>query len=140
MSSEHVDEQAHQDFHSATVGIYRQKVRQSIAGTVQTLNQLPVQNLLRSYWDVLGVDGGERPRLTQWVPSSPEIDRMDEVLGWLCWIEDIRMRRAVLLRAAALGWRRIGLVIGCSHETARRLERQGIDTILARLLVERAAE
>ena len=53
-------------------------------------------------WPGIGAATGDRP-----AAASPEaIDRMDEVLGWLCWLEP-EERRLVWLRAEGLPWKRI---------------------------------
>jgi hypothetical protein len=51
--------------------------------------------------------------------------------AWLYRLADLRHRRAVFLKAyhPNAGWRRIGWLLGCSHETARTWERQGIEEI-----------
>jgi hypothetical protein len=52
------------------------------------------------------------------IPPSPEaIDRMEEVLGWLCWLEP-EERRLVWLRAEGLPWKRITCRLGIGRTTA----------------------
>jgi hypothetical protein len=50
-------------------------------------------------------------------PSPDAIDRMDEALGWLCWL-DPDERRIVWLRAEGLPWKRIIHRIGVGRTTA----------------------
>ena len=50
-------------------------------------------------------------------PSPEAIDRMDEVLGWLCWLEPGE-RRLVWLRAEGLPWKRITHRLGIGRTTA----------------------
>ena len=50
-------------------------------------------------------------------PSPEAIDRMDEVLGWLCWLEP-EERRLVWLRAEGLPWKRITHRLGIGRTTA----------------------
>ena len=50
--------------------------------------------------------------------AAPEaIDRMDEALGWLCWLEP-EERRLVWLRAEGLPWKRITRRLGIGRTTA----------------------
>ena len=50
-------------------------------------------------------------------PSPEAIDRMDEVVGWLCWLEP-EERRLVWLRAEGLPWKRITHRLGIGRTTA----------------------
>jgi hypothetical protein len=56
---------------------------------------------------------GDRPA----APSPEAIDRMEEVLGWLCWLEP-EERRLVWLRAEGLPWKRITHRLGIGRTTA----------------------
>jgi hypothetical protein len=50
--------------------------------------------------------------------AAPEaIDRMDEALGWLCWL-DPEERRLVWMRAEGLPWKRITHRLGIGRTTA----------------------
>ena len=50
-------------------------------------------------------------------PSPEAIDRMDEALGWLCWL-DPEERRLVWMRAEGLPWKRITHRLGIGRTTA----------------------
>jgi hypothetical protein len=50
-------------------------------------------------------------------PSPEAIDRMDEALDWLCWL-DPEERRIVWLRAEGLPWKRIIHRLGVGRTTA----------------------
>jgi hypothetical protein len=50
-------------------------------------------------------------------PPPEAIDRMDEVLGWLSWLEP-EERRIVWLRADGLPWKRITHRLGIGRTTA----------------------
>jgi Domain of unknown function (DUF6362) len=50
-------------------------------------------------------------------PSPEAIDRMDEVLGWLSWLEP-EERQLVWLRAEGLPWKRITHRLGIGRTTA----------------------
>jgi len=52
------------------------------------------------------------------IPPAPEaIDRMDEALGWLCWLEP-EERVLVWRRAEGLPWKRITHRLGIGRTTA----------------------
>ena len=59
--------------------------------------------------------GGARSRPA--APAPEAIDRMDEALGWLCWLEP-EERRLVWLRAEGLPWKRITHRLGIGRTTA----------------------
>ena len=77
------------------------------------------------------------------VPSARDITDMDEALTWLRLIPDDRyvLRRIVGARMLVhpiterhlFTWRRIGKVLGCSHEAVRIWHGQAIDIIIAEL-------
>jgi Domain of unknown function (DUF6362) len=50
-------------------------------------------------------------------PSPEAIDRMDETLGWLFWLEP-EERRIVWLRAQGLPWKRVTHRLGIGRTTA----------------------
>jgi hypothetical protein len=50
-------------------------------------------------------------------PSPEAIDRMDETLGWLFWLEP-EERRIVWLRAEGLPWKRVTHRLGIGRTTA----------------------
>jgi Domain of unknown function (DUF6362) len=53
----------------------------------------------------------------QAAPAPEAIDRMDEALRWLCWLEP-EERRLVWLRAEGLPWKRITHRLGVGRTTA----------------------
>jgi hypothetical protein len=50
-------------------------------------------------------------------PAPEAIDRMDEALGWLCWL-DPDARQVVWLRAEGMPWKRITHRLGIGRTTA----------------------
>jgi hypothetical protein len=87
----------------------------------------------RWYAEWHGLLPGTRTRIQA---TNAQLSKLDKVLPWFYAIKDQRWRRAVYLRAAwtkpdgrAAGWRRIGLMLGVSHVTARQWEKQGIEEI-----------
>ena len=69
--------------------------------------------IARGYYEAFGPNASARP-----IPPSPEaIDRMDEALGWLCWLES-EERRLVWRRAEGLPWKRITHRLGIGRTTA----------------------
>jgi len=69
--------------------------------------------IVRGHGEAFGPDASARP-----IPPSPEaIDRTDEALGWLCWLQP-EERRIVWLRAEGLPWKRITYRLGIGRTTA----------------------
>ena len=67
-------------------------------------------------------------------PSAKAIQRMEETLPWLYWIDEPRRRKAVCLRAMGVSWRRVAAAISvASPETARAWEAAAIRDIARRL-------
>jgi Domain of unknown function (DUF6362) len=77
------------------------------------------------------------------VPSSSQITRMDEAMGWLILIPPDRyvLRRIVGARSLVhpltdrhlYPWRRLAAALGADHKAVQRWHAQGIDLIVAAL-------
>jgi Domain of unknown function (DUF6362) len=95
---------------------------------------------LREVWESYGWDP-EPIRAA--IPSCAAIDRMDEAWGWLGLVPPDKrvLRRIVAARSLVhplsgrhcVPWRRLGRIIGASHEAARVWHGQGITIIVQRL-------
>lgn len=101
-----------------------QMVEDTLTEAAQTLKRLPmdrprgfissmptpVRTLSESYgWDEVTV------RLPP--PSAAAIDRLDEALGWMAWLEDEQVR-VVWARAGGVPWRPICQRLGCGRTKA----------------------
>ena len=85
--------------------------------------------------------GAERVRPA--VPSADKIDRMDEAMAWIAFIQDNRyvLRRVVGARSLVhpvtdrhlYSWRRLGAALGADHKAVQRWHGQGIAMIVAAL-------
>jgi hypothetical protein len=94
-------------------------VAERLAEAADVLARLPDAKM-RGYYDpwriVVGATGrGPSPA----APEPEAIDRMDQVLGWLCWL-DYEERRLVWLRAEGLPWKRITHRLGIGRTSAWR--------------------
>lgn len=67
------------------------------------------------------------------VPSAAEIQRMEEVLGWMKLIDDPVDRRIVWMRAENYPWRAVCREAGCVRSTAWRRWAAALLTIAKRL-------
>jgi hypothetical protein len=65
----------------------------------------------------LAPDDAHRDRAQLPSPLPEAIDRMDEALGWLCWLEP-EERRIVWMRAEGLAWKRVTHRLGIGRTTA----------------------
>lgn len=86
-------------------------------------------------WEMDG-HGALRFRETRLRPAAPvgaEIDRMDEALDWLRWIEGEATRKVVWARACGVRWAFLGQQMGRSREWCRLLQQAGLKTICRRL-------
>ena len=92
-------------------------VAERLAEAVDVLARLPDERVGGFYdlWPRLvgATDRGPIPA----APPPEAIDRMDQVLGWLCWL-DHEERRLVWLRADGLPWKRITHRLGIGRTTA----------------------
>ena len=93
-------------------------VAERLAEAADALERLP-QGGVQGYTSRLrwpyADDGRSGARLPS--PSPEAIDRMDEALGWLMWLEPGE-RRLVWLRAEGLPWKRITQRLGIGRTTA----------------------
>lgn len=73
-------------------------------------------------------------RLCPTPPTAEEISRMEEVLGWLLWLDD--GPRPIVFACMFFGFRKVARrgQKRCSHETVRRTYERGISIIAGRLL------
>ena len=93
-------------------------VADRLVEAADVLARLPEQRVREFYdlWPRILIEPSER--WTRPAAASPEaIDRMDEALGWLCWLEP-EERRLVWLRADGLPWKRITHRLGIGRTTA----------------------
>jgi Domain of unknown function (DUF6362) len=92
-------------------------VAERLEGAVDVLSRLPEDKVggLYDLWPRLvgTICAGARPLL----PAPEAIDRMDEAIGWLSWL-DLEERRLVWLRAEGLPWKRITHRLGIGRTTA----------------------
>nr|CRH06057.1 conserved protein of unknown function [Candidatus Magnetococcus massalia] len=84
---------------------------------------------LREYWEAYGMHNAE-VRLGQ--PSPKAIDRMDEALNWLRWL-NADQSRLVWLRAEKVRWKLIMAQLGVCRETARQRYLIAMATLSAKL-------
>jgi hypothetical protein len=85
--------------------------------------------------------GWDAARIRPAVPPAAKIDRMDEAMGWIAFIQDSRyiLRRVVGARSLVhpvtdrhlYSWRRLGVALGADHKAVQRWHAQGIAMIVA---------
>lgn len=78
--------------------------------------------------------GYDKTHTARSAPSPGAIDRMEEVLGWLLWLDN-GYQKLVWARAERITWRQLETADGRSRETLRKEH----DAALA-VIVERLAE
>jgi hypothetical protein len=117
-------------------------VAERLEGAADVLDRLPPERhrTRHSSWprvippaDAI-VRSGERSRTP--APSAEAIDRMDEALGWLGWLEPDE-RRIVWMRAEGLPWKRITHRLGIGRTTAWHRWTTALLKITTRLNVTR---
>lgn len=84
---------------------------------------------IRDWWEQYGKDEIKTTRVK---PSKDDYDTMDRVIPWFFAIGDTKARAALFLHSIPLSWRKVGMIMGVSHETARKLEAQAVGVIAAR--------
>ena len=87
--------------------------------------------------------GWDSTRIRPAVPTAERIDRMDEAMAWIGFIQDSRyvLRKVVGARSLVhpvsdkhlYSWRRLGAALGADHKAVQRWHAQGIATIVAGL-------
>ena len=103
-----------------TPGWTASRIAERLAEAADVLDRLPAAKLPGLYSllpfppDTSTCDGA---RVTPAAPSPEAIDRMDEVLGWLLWLEP-EERQLVWLRAEGLPWKWITRRLGMGRTTA----------------------
>ena len=102
---------------TAGTGWMEQLVAERLAEAADVLSRLPDERVggIYDFWPRL-VGAPDRGALPA-APAPEAIDRMDEVLGWLCWL-DADERRLVWLRAQGLPWKRVTHRLGIGRTTA----------------------
>ena len=92
-------------------------VAERLAEAADVLARLPEERA-RGFYDLwLRIVRAPGARARPAAPAPEAIDRMDEALGWLCWL-DAAERRLVWLRAEGLPWKRITHRLGIGRTTA----------------------
>ena len=95
-------------------------VAERLAEAADVLDRLP-EPRVRGFYSLLPLlpdaPAGDGARTRPAAPAPEAIDRMDEALGWLCWL-DPEERRIVWLRAEGLAWKRITHRLGIGRTTA----------------------
>ena len=76
--------------------------------------------------------GYQDTHMARSVPAPGAIDRMEEVLGWLLWLEN-GDQRLVWARASRLTWRQLETNDGRSRETLRKVYDKALGVIVAQL-------
>lgn len=114
-------------------------VEDRIEEAADTLRRLPEQKVqgffgtwppvVRDFWEAFG---WEEARIRRGPPQPGAIDRMDEVMIWLTWLE-ADDARIVWLRACRTPWKLITWRFGMSRTTAWRNWVAALLTIAARL-------
>jgi hypothetical protein len=92
-------------------------VARRLEEAVDVLARLPEERV-RGLYDLWPKLVGEPCKHLRPAAAAPEaIDRMDEALGWLLWLEP-EERRLVWLRAEGVPWKRITHWLGIGRTTA----------------------
>jgi hypothetical protein len=95
----------------------KEAVAARLEEAADVLARLP-QERTRGFYDLWPRLIGTPSRYARLAAAAPgAIDRMDEALRWLCWLEP-EERRIVWLRAEGLPWKRITYRFGIGRTTA----------------------
>jgi hypothetical protein len=110
----------------------KEAVARRLEEAADVLSRLPAERG-RGFYDLWPRIVGEPCGCTRPTAAAPEaIDRMDEALGWLCWVNHDE-RRLVWMRAEGLPWKRITLRLGIGRTTAWQRWTTALLKIAARL-------
>jgi hypothetical protein len=110
-------------------------VARRLEEAVDALARLP-QERVCGFYDLWPKLVGEPCRHTRLAAAAPEaIDRMDEALRWLLWLEP-EERRLVWLRAEGVPWKRITHWLGIGRTTAWQRWTTALLKIVVRLNVQ----
>jgi hypothetical protein len=106
-----------------------------LAEAADVLDRLPKQKV-RGFYSLLPLlpdqSANDSARATPPAPSPEAIDRMDEALGWLMWL-DPEERRLVWLRAEGMPWKWITRRLGIGRTTAWQRRTAALLQIAVRL-------
>jgi hypothetical protein len=92
-------------------------IAERLEEAVDVLSRLP-EDKVRGLYDLWPRLIGTPSRYARLAAAAPgAIDRMDEALRWLCWL-DLEERRLVWLRAEGLPWKWITRRLGIGRTTA----------------------
>jgi hypothetical protein len=95
----------------------QEAVARRLEEAADVLARLPEERV-RGFYDLWPRMVGAPCASARPAAAAPEaIDRMDEALGWLCWL-DSEERHLVWLRAEGLPWKRITHGLGIGRTTA----------------------
>lgn len=86
-------------------------------------------DVVRNRWEAYG---REQARLSRVLPSSQEVDAIDEALRWLFWLEPDD-RTLVWARASHVKWRHLVARLGLTERGLRKRHRRAILLIVLRL-------
>ena len=79
--------------------------------------------------------GYQDTHMARSVPPPGAIDRMEEVIRWLLWLEDgDGDRKLVWARAEQITWRQLEDADGRSRETLRKIHDKALAVIVGRLV------
>ena len=95
-------------------------IAERLVEAADVLDRLP-EPRMRGFYSLLPLlpdaTAGDGARTRPAAPAPEAIDRMDEALRWLCWLDD-EERRLVWLRAEGLPWKRITHRLAIGRTTA----------------------
>jgi hypothetical protein len=112
-------------------------IAQRLAEAADVLDRLP-EPPVRGYYSLLPIvpnaPAGDGARTRSAAPMPEAIDRMDEAIGWLCWL-DPEERRLVWMRADGMSWKWITRRLGIGRTTAWQRRTMALLKIATRLNV-----